>query len=66
MANQLLELLVRALPLGDARERKLFALFGEVTRATVKGNLVIACVQGALGGLILLILGMPGFYCGRY
>mgnify|MGYP000899215599 CR=1 FL=1 len=58
--NQLLELLVRALPLGDARERKLFALFGEVTRATVKGNLVIACVQGALGGLILLILGMPG------
>jgi predicted PurR-regulated permease PerM len=58
--NQLLELLVRALPLGDARERQLFALFGEVTRATVKGNLVVALVQGALGGFILFVLGMPG------
>ncbi|MEY4588630.1 MAG: hypothetical protein RL497_706, partial [Pseudomonadota bacterium] len=58
--HQLLELLVRALPLGDKRERQLFALFGEVTRATVKGNLVVALVQGALGGGILLILGMPG------
>jgi predicted PurR-regulated permease PerM len=58
--NQLLELLVRALPLGDKRERQLFALFGEVTRATVKGNLVIALVQGALGGFILWFLGLPG------
>lgn len=44
--NQLLELLIRALPLGDERERMLFAKFGEVTRATIKGNLVIAIVQG--------------------
>lgn len=58
--HQLIELLVRALPLGDARERQLFALFGEVTRATVKGNLVVALVQGILGGIILSFLGMPG------
>ncbi len=56
----LLELLIRALPLGDARERMLFAKFGEVTRATIKGNLVIAIVQGSLGGLIFWILGIPG------
>ncbi|HEY6527929.1 MAG TPA: AI-2E family transporter [Cellvibrionaceae bacterium] len=58
--EQLLELLVRALPIADKRERQLFALFGEVTRATVKGNLVVALVQGALGGLILAFLGMQG------
>lgn len=56
----LMELLIRALPLGDARERLLFAKFGEVTRATIKGNLVIAIVQGTLGGLIFWILGIPG------
>lgn len=56
----LLELLIRALPLGDARERMLFAKFGEVTRATLKGNLVIAIIQGSLGGLIFWALGIPG------
>jgi predicted PurR-regulated permease PerM len=56
----LLELLIRALPLGDARERMLFAKFGEVTRATIKGNLVIAVIQGTLGGLIFWVLGIPG------
>ena len=58
--NKLIELLVRALPLGDARERLLFSMFAEVTRATIKGNLVVAIVQGALGGLIFWILGIPG------
>ena len=57
---QLLELLIRALPLGDDRERLLFAKFGEVTRATIKGNLVIAVVQGTLGGIIFALLGIPG------
>ncbi len=52
--------LVRALPLGDERERLLFAKFAEVTRATIKGNLVVAAVQGTLGGLIFWILGIPG------
>ncbi len=58
--NYLLELLIRALPMGDARERMLFAKFGEVTRATIKGNLVIAVIQGTLGGLIFWVLGIPG------
>lgn len=56
---KLVELLVKALPLGDVRERMLFAKFAEVTRATVKGNLVVAVVQGTLGGLILWILDIP-------
>ncbi|MCP3176217.1 MAG: AI-2E family transporter [Desulfuromonadales bacterium] len=58
--QQLVEMLVRALPLGDERERLLFAKFAEVARATVKGNLVVAVVQGSLGGIIFAILGIPG------
>ncbi|MGN0920562.1 MAG: AI-2E family transporter [Cellvibrio sp.] len=58
--RRLLELMIRALPLGDKRERLLFAKFGEVTRATIKGNVVIAIVQGSLGGFILWAIGMPG------
>lgn len=57
---KLIHLLIRALPLGDARERLLFAKFAEVTRATVKGNLVVATVQGSLGWLIFSILDIPG------
>ncbi|HTN33602.1 MAG TPA: AI-2E family transporter [Marinobacter sp.] len=58
--SKLVELMILALPLGDERERLLFAKFAEVTRATVKGNLLIAIVQGALGGLIFWILGING------
>lgn len=54
----LVETIIRALPIGDERERLLFHKFAEVTRATVKGNLVVAAVQGALGGLIFWLLGI--------
>jgi predicted PurR-regulated permease PerM len=57
--RKLIDLLIHALPLGDERERLLFAKFAEVTRATIKGNLVVAVVQGALGGIIFWILGLP-------
>ena len=55
----LIEKLIEVLPLGDERERLLFRKFAEVARATVKGNLVVALVQGTLGGLIFWILGLP-------
>lgn len=57
--RRLTDELVHALPLGDERERLLFRKFSEVTRATVKGNLLVAMVQGALGGIIFWILGLP-------
>lgn len=47
-----------ALPLETDRRQLLFRKFTEVVRATVKGNLVVALVQGALGGLIFWILGI--------
>jgi len=58
--EHMLELMVRALPLGDERERTLFRKFAEVARATVKGTLVIGLVQGFLGGLMFWMLGIQG------
>jgi predicted PurR-regulated permease PerM len=58
--QRLVAMLVRALPLGDEREHLLFAKFAEVARATIKGNLAVAAVQGTLGGIIFWILGIPG------
>jgi predicted PurR-regulated permease PerM len=55
----LLDQLVQTLPLGDERERLLFQKFAEVARATIRGNLLVAIVQGLLGGLIFWILGLP-------
>ncbi|WP_346838074.1 AI-2E family transporter [Microbulbifer sp. SAOS-129_SWC] len=57
--EKLVALLIRALPLGDEREHLLLAKFAEVTRATIKGNLVVALTQGTLGGIIFWILGLP-------
>lgn len=56
----MVELLAKAIPLGEQREKLLFSKFSEVTRATIKGSLVVAVVQGALGGLIFWILGISG------
>lgn len=53
------ELLVEALPLGDERERLLFQKFSEVTRAAIKGNLIVAIVQGSIGGIAFAALGIP-------
>jgi predicted PurR-regulated permease PerM len=40
------------------QQRELFSSFTTVIRATVKGNVVVAIVQGALGGLIFWFLGV--------
>jgi len=47
-----------ALPLQEDLQRSLFSKFNVVIRATIKGNIVIAIIQGALGGLIFGILGI--------
>ncbi len=56
--DRIIETLIRALPFGDPRERKLFARFAQVSRATVKGTLVVGIVQGTLGGLMFWVLGL--------
>jgi predicted PurR-regulated permease PerM len=47
-----------AIPIQPERQRNLAARFATVIRATIKGNLVVALVQGALGWLIFLVLGV--------
>ncbi len=41
----------RAIPLAPRHQQELFDKFTTVIRATVKGNLLIAALQGALGGV---------------
>ncbi|HYC36136.1 MAG TPA: AI-2E family transporter [Usitatibacter sp.] len=50
----------RAVPLSQDRQGALLDKFIVVVRATVKGNVVVAILQGALGGLIFWILGIDG------
>ena len=50
--------IIKALPLGDRRERLLFSKFAQVSRATIKGTLVVGAVQGLLGGLTFWVLGI--------
>ena len=45
-----------AIPLEMQIKRSLFSKFTTVIRATVKGNIVVAMLQGALGGLIFWFL----------
>ncbi|UOD28046.1 AI-2E family transporter [Massilia violaceinigra] len=45
-----------AVPLSRKYKQRLFSNFTAVTRATVKGNILVAIAQGALGGLIFWFL----------
>ena len=49
-----------AVPLPPAQRIELFDKFAVVIRATVKGNLVVAALQGLLGGLAFWFLGVQG------
>lgn len=50
----------RLIPLHGEHKTHLFEKFITVIRATVKGNLLVAMAQGALGGIIFAILGIQG------
>lgn len=48
----------QAFPLSGMYKQRLFDNFTTVIRATVKGNVLVAMAQGALGGLIFWFLGV--------
>jgi predicted PurR-regulated permease PerM len=56
--DDLLKRIEAAIPLHPEQQRTLVSQFTGVIRATVKGNLVVAVAQGALGGLIFWLLGI--------
>jgi predicted PurR-regulated permease PerM len=52
--------MLRAAPLSDTHKDLLFRKFTTVVRATVKGNVAVAVVQGLLGGLIFWVMDIQG------
>lgn len=50
----------RALPLTPAHKQELLDKFSAVIRSTVRGNMIVAAIQGALGGLAFWFLGVRG------
>jgi predicted PurR-regulated permease PerM len=52
--------IARSIPLQPQHTDRLLTKFATVVRATVKGNIVVALVQGALGGFAFFVLGVPG------
>lgn len=50
----------RLIPLSNTHKVHLFEKFITVVRATIKGSMLVAMVQGALGGFIFALLGIQG------
>ncbi|SFH46073.1 Predicted PurR-regulated permease PerM [Nitrosospira sp. Nsp14] len=50
----------QAIPLSLEHKRHLLSKFTTVVRATVKGNIAVAAIQGALGGAMFSFLGIQG------
>ena len=51
--------IMKALPLGDAKEIFLYERFSTTVRATIKGTLVVALAQGAIGAILFALVGIP-------
>jgi predicted PurR-regulated permease PerM len=58
--DALLVRFARAVPLHSAHREALAAKFVTVIRATIKGSVVVAIVQGFIGGVVFYILDIPG------
>jgi predicted PurR-regulated permease PerM len=58
--ESLVRTMAAGLPLSAAHQRALGDKFATVVRATVKGSLLVALAQGALGGLAFWVLGVQG------
>lgn len=50
----------QVIPLSSEHQHHLTQKFTTVVRATVKGNIVIAIIQGTLGGIVFWLLGIQG------
>lgn len=60
MGDILLEKILFFLPLDDLNEQKLLNRFTSVTRATIKGTLIIGIMQGTICGVAFAIAGIEG------
>lgn len=60
--DELVRTIGRAIPLASEHKKVLFEKFTTVIRATVKGNLLVAAIQGALGGVAFWFLGVSAAF----
>lgn len=60
--KKMLNAAINVIPLGNKWERMLIDRFASVARATLKGTLIVAIVQGSIGGLMFAILGIEGAF----
>jgi len=60
--NLLIRKLISLVPIGDNIETELFERFTSVAKATVKGGLIVAIIQGSIGGLLFWFVGIPAAY----
>ena len=58
--NKILERIFYYTPLSDEDETRMFTQFASITRATVKGTLVIGVIQGTLAGIAFWVAGIEG------
>jgi predicted PurR-regulated permease PerM len=58
---QLVQRMLYYLPLSDEDEERMLGKFVSVTRATIKGTLVIGFLQGLLAGLAFAVVGINGW-----
>ena len=56
----ILDRILHLVPLSPEDEHRLLDRFVSVTRATIKGSLVIGLLQGGLAGLSFAVFGVPG------
>lgn len=57
--ERILNKILYYLPLEDQFERRMLDKFTSITRATLKGTVVIGILQGALAGISFALLGIP-------
>jgi len=60
--NLLIRKLISLVPIGDNIETELFERFTSVAKATVKGGLIVAVIQGSIGGLLFWFVGIPAAF----
>ena len=58
--HKILERIFYYLPLSDEDESRMLTQFASITRATLKGTLVIGVIQGGLGGIAFWVAGIEG------
>ncbi len=56
--EKLLKTAMHSCPLGDDKEKQLYEKFSRTAASTLKGTLVVGSIQGILGGLMFVVVGI--------